>query len=108
MPHQARLDAPDALHHVKVRGLNERLHFRPRLPWEGCQAYRPFVSPFDQCRVALPLEWSGYKRFDQGLWILGHVIDQETIDIPTWAAEITGIRTSGFEDNGRTRCAGTP
>lgn len=84
MPHQPRLDAPDALHHVKGRGLNERLHFRPRLPWEGCHAYRPFVSAVDQGRVALPLEWSGYTRFDPGLWILGHVIDQETIDIPTW------------------------
>ena len=108
MPHQPRLDAPAALHHAKGRGLNERLHFRPRLPREGFQAYRPFVSPVDQGRVALPLEWSGYTRFDPGLWILGPVIDQATIDIPTWAAEITGIRTSGFEDNGRTRCAGTP
>ncbi len=60
---------------VALQWLNEWLGFGPKLNWESLRKYDLFVGAIDQCRRAMGLNWRGYKRFDQGLWILGQLIE---------------------------------
>lgn len=60
-----------------LQWLNAKLGLREKLTWEHCRDYDFFAQAVDDCRNTLGLGWRGYKRLDQGLWILGQIIEGE-------------------------------
>jgi len=60
---------------VALRWLNERLNFLPRFSADELRDYPLFLRAVDTCCASLRLRWAGYKRLDQGLWILGQIVD---------------------------------
>lgn len=62
---------------VALQWLNERLSFSQKLRSDSFRNYDLFAAAVDESRRAMGLNWRGYKRFDQGLWILGQLIKGE-------------------------------
>ncbi len=62
---------------VALQWLNQRLGVGMDLAWERLRDYGLFVRAVDGCRRTAGLDWKGYKRFDQALWILGQRIEEE-------------------------------
>jgi hypothetical protein len=60
-----------------LQWLHAMLGLRQKPTWDNLRNYEFLVSAVEECRRALDLRWRGYKRLDQGLWILGQVIERE-------------------------------
>jgi hypothetical protein len=60
-----------------LQWLSAKLGFRQKFAWDEFRDYDFFVNAVEECRRALDLRWRGYKRLDQGLWILGQIIEGE-------------------------------
>lgn len=60
-----------------LRWLSAKLGFLQKFTWDQLRDYDFFVNAVEDSRRALDLRWNGYKRLDQGLWILGQVIEGE-------------------------------
>ncbi len=60
-----------ALKHLnsKIKFIRSSISIRDNLDKYDC-----FKQVVDQCKDELQLDWPGYKRLDQGLWVLGKIL----------------------------------